>query len=312
MSDAQRADGPRNTAADDLETTAERRSGFLGADVLAAHRTPTEGGDTPDPGAEPASPVVDPAATTVDRTDTTTSPAPAAAHADAEEASTNGAAAADTEEDEANRAETAVLLAGASVLPGPRSRARAHVWGVVLSVLLLPLAWYLIADGGARLAPQLSEALAADLAGGLEFAAGLLVLAVVFLTARWSSVGVIVAGSLLVVLGVPFLVAPAWAWDLAAPVTEAVAGWHQLGTNAVAHFTADTVTGRLVLYGLALIVLGVVSHGARRQGRREEKARFDRARNREIASRRMAENRRRTSEYRFAEVERRGTTPTAS
>lgn len=308
MSDAQRADG---TAADDLETTAERRSGFLGADVLAAHRTPPADGDTPaadpDPGTDHPTQVVDPAATAVAQPATTASPAPAGALA--EPTTPSATSAADSEAEEADRAETAVLLAGASVLPGPRSRARAHVWGIVLSVLLLPLAWYLVTDGGVRLAPAVDEALTPDVAALVEFGAGLLVLAVVLLTARWSSVGVIVAGALVTVLGVPFLAAPEWAWQTVNPVLDTVAGWHQVGANAVAHVIDDAATGRLVLYGLALILLGVVSHGARRQGRREEKARFDRARNREIASRRMAENRRRTSEHRFAEVERRGATP---
>ena len=45
---------------------------------------------------------------------------------------------------------TDVALAGASEAR-PRSRAAAHVWVLVVTVLLTPVAWFLVADAGARL-----------------------------------------------------------------------------------------------------------------------------------------------------------------
>ena len=168
--------------------------------------------------------------------------------------------------------DTAVILDGASVTPTVRSRARAHWLGVLVSIVLLPVAWYLLADAGARLtlpagSPWQSGNM--NIAALLEVTGGLVALAVVLLAARWSSVGSIVVGSLVLVLGVPFIAVPEWTQDLLAPALEWLQDVNDLGANVAHHLVASGSTGRFVVYGLALILIGVVSHGARRQGRRE-------------------------------------------
>lgn len=195
---------------------------------------------------------------------------------------TAGAAAAAPSHDSAPEPETAepaptrrerdVVLEGATAHTRPPSRAKAHVFTILLTVLLTPVAWYLIADAGARLtlpAGNPWDTTNLNVAAILELAGGLLVLTVILLAARWSSVGAIVTGVLVTVVGVPFIAVPAWTQDLLEPVESWLAQFGDLGDNVAHHLVASGSTGRLVAVGVALVLVGVVSHGARRQGRRE-------------------------------------------
>ncbi|GAB2604754.1 hypothetical protein [Pseudactinotalea suaedae] len=155
---------------------------------------------------------------------------------------------------------------------GPASRAAAHWWSILISIVFAPVAWYLIADGGERMNFNLTNGGEFNWAGPLELAGGLLCLFFVLLAARWSSVGVILVGTITAAVGIAFIVFNTEAMDL---VTEyqgtLVQALEQLGQNIVDHLLADARSGRLAVYGVALIMVGVVSHGARRQGRREER-----------------------------------------
>lgn len=169
-------------------------------------------------------------------------------------------------------ATTATLLEGATVTPQRRSRAGAHWLGVLVALVLLPVAWYLLADAGARLtlpagSPWQTGNL--NIAALLELGGGLLVLAVALLAARWSSVGSIIAGSITIAVGVPFVAVPSWTQDFLAPALEWLRDLNDLGGNIAHHLVATGSTGRFIVYGVALVFLGLVSHGARRQGRRE-------------------------------------------
>lgn len=155
---------------------------------------------------------------------------------------------------------------------GPASRAAAHWWSILISVVFTPIAWYLIADGGERTSFNLTNGGPLNLAGPLELAAGALCLFFVLLAARWSSVGVIIVGSISFLLGVAFIVFNAEAMDYVQEYQGTlVQGLKQLGQNIVDHMLVDAQSGRLAIYGFVLIMVGVVSHGARRQGRREER-----------------------------------------
>jgi len=155
---------------------------------------------------------------------------------------------------------------------GPTSRAAAHWWAILISIVFAPFAWYLIADGGERMNFNLTNGGSFNWAGPLELAAGLLCLFFVLLAARWSSVGAILVGTITAAVGIAFIVFNTEAMDL---VTEyqgtLVQALEQVGQNIVDHLLADARSGRLAVYGVALIMVGVVSHGARRQGRREER-----------------------------------------
>ncbi|MBZ2197338.1 hypothetical protein [Occultella gossypii] len=156
---------------------------------------------------------------------------------------------------------------------GPQSRTSAHWWGILIAVVFTPVAWYLIADGGDRIAHAQNTNLdQINVAGFIELGGGILALVALFIAARWSSVGSIIMGSVGVVVGAAFLAVPRFVMDLldeqAAPVFDRLG---QFGTNIYDHLLSDGQTGRLVAYGIVLIFTGVVSHGARRQGRREER-----------------------------------------
>lgn len=201
----------------------------------------------------------------------------AAGGAAARGGSTRADAGASADDDDATgrgqrRAERDVVLDGTTALTRPPSRTGAHAWAVLVSLLLTPVAWYLLADAGARLTlPQGAPWDTGNLnvAALLELGGGLLVLAIVLLAARWSSLGAIITGSLVLIVGVPFVAVPAWTQELLEPVVTWLDDLGDFGRNVAHHLEASGSTGRLVVYGLALILVGVVSHGARRQGRRE-------------------------------------------
>lgn len=157
---------------------------------------------------------------------------------------------------------------------GPASRAAAHWWSILISVVFTPVAWYLIADGGERTSFNLTNGGPLNLAGPLELAAGALCLFIVLLAARWSSLGAIIVGSVALLAGAAFIVFNEEAMELVAQYQGTlVQALNQLGQNIVDHMLADAESGRIAVYGLVLIMAGVISHGARRQGRREERRR---------------------------------------
>lgn len=155
---------------------------------------------------------------------------------------------------------------------GPASRAAAHWWSILISIVFVPLAWYLVADGGERMSWNLTNGQPFNWAGPAELAGGALCLFFVLLAARWSSVGAILVGSVGALAGIAFIIFNAEAMELVAQYQGTlVQALNQLGQNIVDHLLADARSGRLAIYGIALIMVGVVSHGARRQGRREER-----------------------------------------
>lgn len=155
---------------------------------------------------------------------------------------------------------------------GPRSRAAAHWWGILIAVVFGPVTWYLIADGGERVSYALSQNLESiNVMGLVELGGGLLTLIILLMAARWSSVGSIIIGSIGALIGAAFLVVPQIVADFLASQSVIFDRLGQFGTNLFDHLVADGHSGRLLVYGVAFIFIGVVSHGARRQGRREER-----------------------------------------
>lgn len=154
---------------------------------------------------------------------------------------------------------------------GPVSRAAAHWWTVLITLVFTPVAWYLLTDGGLRLNHSLSTNQPPDISTYVELGIGALALFIFLLAARWSSVGSIIIGSLCFVAGVAFLIFPAHGMDILNQSTQYFGRLGQFGTNVVQHLSLSFTQAFLAVYGLVLIMVGVVSHGARRQGRREER-----------------------------------------
>ncbi|HHW83182.1 MAG TPA: hypothetical protein GX743_05110 [Actinomycetales bacterium] len=157
------------------------------------------------------------------------------------------------------------------------SRVGAHLWGVLAMILLIPIAWYLITDAGARMTlPENAQWTTGtmNIAALAELVAGIVVLVVALLFARASSVGAWVMGVLLTIVGGAFVVVPGIAKDLITPAQEWLRGVHAgLGGNIAHHLEADGSTGRLLILGIILIMVALVSSGARRRGRDEQRIR---------------------------------------
>lgn len=183
---------------------------------------------------------------------------------------------ADTQADE--RAERyapeadADLFAGAAYDKVP-SRAAAHWWGILTTLLLTPVAWYLLSDAGARMtlpAENQWESGVLNLAALGELLAGILVLAVILLAARASSLGAFIVGSLVAIIGGAFVLFPALTQEFLEPYLQWLRDYNDFGGNIAHHLVADGSTGRILVAGIALVLVGFVSHSARRRGRREQ------------------------------------------
>lgn len=164
------------------------------------------------------------------------------------------------------------LFAGASYDKVP-SRAGAHWWSLLGTLLLTPVAWYLLSDAGARMtlpADNQWESGVLNLAALGELLGGIVVLAVILFAARASSLGAFVVGSLVTLVGGAFVLFPTITQDFAEPYLQWLRDYNDFGGNIAHHLVADGSTGRILVAGIALILVGLVSHSARRRGRREQ------------------------------------------
>lgn len=153
------------------------------------------------------------------------------------------------------------------------SRAGAHWWAILATLLLTPVAWYLLSDAGARMtlpAENQWETGVLNFAALGELVGGLVVLGVILWAARASSLGGFIVGGLLVLVGGAFVVAPAWVQQLLEPFLDTLRGYNDMGANIAHHLVADGSTGRILIAGFTLVMIGFVSHGARRRGRSEQ------------------------------------------
>ena len=154
------------------------------------------------------------------------------------------------------------------------SRAGAHWWSFLAVLILTPVAWYLLADAGARLTlangnPWDTGVLNYAALG--ELAAGLVVLVVAILALRGSSLGAWITGPILLIGGATFLAIPQQVQNFLAPYLETLSNYNAFGGNLSHHLTASGSTGQFVIWGVALMAIGIVSHGARKSGKRRQR-----------------------------------------
>lgn len=173
------------------------------------------------------------------------------------------------------------LFEGATVVPEVPSRAAAHVWSLLLSIVLVPLGWYLLADAGARMTLATDNPMSTGVlnpAALLELLGGLLVVWLVVLLARHSSLGAHVVGIVVTVVGIPWVVAPGVTARAVLPALDWLDQWNSFGANLAHHLQASGYSGRLLLLGVVLLLIGWTSHRVRRSGREEEALRAEVAR----------------------------------
>lgn len=171
------------------------------------------------------------------------------------------------------------VLEGATILPTVPSRAGARWLSAVGTLLLIPFAWYLLTDSAVRLVLAVDNPWTTgqvNLAALGEMAGGLAVLLLVALLATQSSLGLFLTGAALVILGVPFLVAPGMtAGALETYISGPLSGLGAFGQNIYFHLTATGATGILLMAGIAMLLAGWGAFRLRRVGRAEEALRAE-------------------------------------
>ena len=153
------------------------------------------------------------------------------------------------------------------------SRTGAHWLSLLLFLILTPVGWYLAADAGARMtladAAPMYTGVASMLALG-ELLGSLIIAAILFMVARRSSLGAWLTGLGMLIVGLPWVMAPGITATSALAALTTLTNTGSLGANLSHHLQASGYSGRFVLLGVALLGLAYVSHSARRTGRDEE------------------------------------------
>ena len=188
-------------------------------------------------------------------------------------ASTRTAAFSDSanQSDADNEVDDDVLLAGSTVVGKPASRAAAHWGGTLLALVLFPIAWFLMHTAANALTGALADGWPKvfSTAGIIELGMAIVLLIVVMATATRSSLGTFVTGITTLLIGLPFVVVPSITKQYLGDFLANMALQSRFGRILSEAILLDGVSGRLVIIGLFLIMLGVVSHSTRRAGRRD-------------------------------------------
>ena len=165
------------------------------------------------------------------------------------------------------------LFSAAPEITEMPSRTGAHWLSFLLFLLLVPAGWYLAADAGARMtladAAPMYSGVASIVALG-EILGTIIISAILFATARRSSLGAWLMGIVTLIVGLPWLMAPGITGASVLSALTALTNTGSLGANLSHHLQASGYSGRFALLGIALMGLAYVSHSARRTGRAEE------------------------------------------
>ena len=165
------------------------------------------------------------------------------------------------------------LFSAAPEITEMPSRTGAHWLSFLLFLLLVPAGWYLATDAGARMtladAAPMYSGVASIVALG-EILGTIIISAILFATARRSSLGAWLMGIVTLIVGLPWLMAPGITGASVLSALTALTNTGSLGANLSHHLQASGYSGRFVLLGVVLMGLAYVSHSARRTGRAEE------------------------------------------
>ena len=165
------------------------------------------------------------------------------------------------------------LFSAAPEITEMPSRTGAHWLSFLLFLLLVPAGWYLAADAGARMTladdAPIYSGVASIVALG-EILGAIIISAILFATARRSSLGAWLMGIVTLIVGLPWLMAPGITEASVLSALTALTNTGSLGANLSHHLQASGYSGRFALLGVVLMGLAYVSHSARRTGRAEE------------------------------------------
>ena len=172
----------------------------------------------------------------------------------------------------AEEEDDAILLKGASALSAPSSRVETHWAGVLIAIVLFPLAWFLVHDGAATLTGGNPSAWpsAASPMGALEILGGTAACAAALFMISRSSLGAFVVGAISVVVGLPFVLMPGVTKSILGPTVDRLQAHSDLGKALSTYVMDDGLSGRFILMGVLTIMVAVVGHVARRSGQRTQ------------------------------------------
>lgn len=252
----------------------------------AARPTPVPPGPTPAASAPtgpgwPAPTTTDAAGTDTTAADTTAAVAAGSATATPVVAGTDGAdPAAGADPATGAPTATAALPTGAPApvpptgepgfdFPDPHPPTPAGIWvhvlGVLVGLVLAPIGALALLLGQSRILVVQADGWDGDveMLGIALVAVGAVLLACVVLLATWTAAVPVTGGAVLLLLGLPALVAPTFTARQTLLLVDPE-GWHATVTQTVVAGTSGT----LLLAGLLLLVAGLAAAAARRRGLR--------------------------------------------
>lgn len=154
-------------------------------------------------------------------------------------------------------------------LEAPRSRSWTHVGIFFLTLLLIPVTWYLLSDASIRLSVVENnpwDTGVVSFAAITELFGGLVALLVLILIARASSLGAQIFGFVLTVGGLVALIIPNTVQSWLSELDSQIGGINAFTGNVVHHLGFDFGSGRIAIFGIVLLASGLAAHFARRAG----------------------------------------------
>lgn len=163
------------------------------------------------------------------------------------------------------------ILAGASIKPAKLSRAGAHAWSLVISIIGVPLAWAFLRHAGGLLYGSNHSAWETgkySLEGLIFLILGLAAVIFVGSVVRLSSLGMFVSGIVLTVLGGAFVVVPGVMKNAIGSTLHGLQDSPLMALKVLSYLIESAgASGQFLIIGILLIMIGVVGHTARRKGR---------------------------------------------
>lgn len=168
----------------------------------------------------------------------------------------------------------ATVLAGASIKPAKISRAGAHVTSLVVSLLALPFAWGFLKHANGLLYSSENSTWETgnySIEGLIFLVLGLALIVIVGLAVRLSSLGSFLAGIIMTVVGIIFVITPSYMKDFMDPTLTWLSESSVIAFRNLAYFLESSAfSGQFLVIGVVMLMIGVVGHTARRRGRTDQ------------------------------------------
>ena len=149
----------------------------------------------------------------------------------------------------------------------PKSRVGAHIGSIFATLVLIPLAWYLISDSGVRLNLVENnpwEAGQIQIAVLLEFLGAMVTVLLLWLLARASSLGAQLWGLIVAIAGLVAIVVPKLGARAISELDLVIGGYNDFTGNVVHHLNLDLGSGRIAIFGFIIFLTGLMIHIARK------------------------------------------------